>query len=184
MKIFSTVPFARSFRDTWCISRTPRVLFPFSPAVGSHVYTPFFACVTCTRVSAACVTRRGAFAYWWLIRTNKHARETSETERRMRARGTRHCKRMLIIFTSCNSVTLNHRQATSLPLPLFRVIIVFLLSRYCAIAIITDAATCDSRRGYEKRNLSASSILDVADYEIRTRANCHVSIAANGYGNR
>lgn len=39
-----------------------------------------------------------------------------------------YCKRMLIIFTSCNSVTLNHRQATQASLPLFRVIIAFLLS--------------------------------------------------------
>jgi len=100
-----------------------------------------------THIGAACFTWRDGRV---LVDSHKqiHAQETSETERRMRARGARHCKRMLIIFTSCNSVTLNHRQATSLPRPLFRVIIVFLFSRARAqylfrdIAITTDA-TCD-----------------------------------------
>ena len=153
------------------------------PPVGSHVYvyTRFFflraRVYLHTHIGAACFTWRDGRV---LVDSHKqiHAQETSETERRMRARGARHCKRMLIIFTSCNSVTLNHRQATSLPRPLFRVIIVFLFSRARARAILIPRYRDHHRRHVRllrekmweiacRPNLSASSIFDVAADYIR-----------------
>lgn len=110
-----------------------------------HVYAQFFFARVYLHARRCSVrrarTRAGGFA-----RTNTRG-ETSETERRMRACGARHCKRMLIIFTSCNSVTLNHRQAT-LRLARFSALLSFSFSRAIprAIAITTDAATCDSRQ--------------------------------------
>lgn len=167
-------------RDTWCNSRTPCVLFPLDSPV---------ACIRafCVYLHARRCSMRymmGAFAYWWHHTTNTRGRRVRQKD--MHARGARHYKRMLIIFTSCNSVTLNHRQATLCLSRNFSALLSFSFSRYPAIAITTDAATCDPRENMRNdvRNLSASPIFNVANYEVRTSVNCHMSIAANSYRNR
>lgn len=82
-------------------------------------YTRIFCVCTCTRVGAACVTRRAHVRVLVASHKRTHAGDERDRKTYARAWGPRHCKRMLIIFTSCNSVTLNHRQATLCASPAF-----------------------------------------------------------------